>query len=93
MQHSPWCWATARDFQFWGCQFPKSDPGESFSAFGSGGLLGTLVDTDGDGFSDSAEVVARTDPTELPALGPWGVGVLVALLSVLGIGRLRRRTG
>jgi hypothetical protein len=51
--------------------------------------------------ANGTEVAAGTDPTDpldfpivqLPALGPWGVGVLVGLLSVLGFGWLRWRTG
>ena len=60
-----------------------------------------LADTDGDGFDDGAEVAAGTDPTDpldfpappIPAVGPWGLGLLAALLGVFAASRLRRRAG
>ena len=53
----------------------------------------TLIVYDGD------EIAAGTDPLNplhypgapLPALGPWGIGVLVALLGAIGMRRSRRR--
>ena len=63
-------------------------------------LLLSAADTDGDGFSDGAEVAAGTDPldpvshptTPVPALGPAGLGALVLLLLASGGARLRART-
>ena len=54
-------------------------------------------DSDGDGFNDGDEVTLGTDPLDeldlprqVPALGVWGRGLLVALLAVFGVGQWRR---
>ena len=57
-----------------------------------GGATGTNSPKNHAGDTCSLVVPAAT-PDFVPALGPWGVAVVVALLSILGSGRLRRRTG
>ncbi|MBW2288249.1 MAG: hypothetical protein JRG90_10555 [Deltaproteobacteria bacterium] len=59
------------------------------------------ADSDGDGFDDGVEVAVGTDPNDhksfpasVPLLGPWGLGVLIALLfSVSGLVRRRAIPG
>jgi hypothetical protein len=55
------------------------------------------ADTDGDTYSDGIEVLAGTDPLDpddfppsVPLSGPWGVGVLAALLLAGGSGAIAR---
>jgi hypothetical protein len=56
-------------------------------------------DSDGDGFSDGVEIASGSDPlnpistpvSNLPALGPWALGLLAACFAVLGSWRLAPR--
>jgi hypothetical protein len=60
-----------------------------------------LADTDGDTFSDGAEVAAGTDPLDpnsfpivaVPAMGTFGRLLAAALMLLGGVGFGRRRIG
>jgi hypothetical protein len=72
-----------------------SDPDELF-VHGTNPLV---ADSDGDGASDGYEIAQGTDPNDplsfpspaVPALGPAGLGTLVALLGLAGFALGRRR--
>lgn len=60
----------------------------------TGAVLGGVLVTNGtvSDFTILDPGLTESPPVAVPALGPWGVGALAALLLGAGAGRLRRRT-
>jgi hypothetical protein len=78
-------------------RFP-TDPSESSDLDDDGIGNNADLDDDNDGYSDVQEAEAETDPnnasdfpTNLPALGPFGVFALIGLLSAGAFWRIKRR--